>query len=101
MFRSVDTIQNMDTPLLVIGGEEDLVTPVEHSRKLFEAAKHCLPKRLECVQAMAHNNVRIADSMTSCFRTFISQKLQAACCVCLEIDCVLVCRCTMNHSVIR
>ena len=70
MFRSIDTIQNMETPLLVIGGEEDLVTPVEHSRNLFEAAKHCLPKRLECVQAMAHNNVRIArldDKLVSYF----------------------------------
>jgi len=78
MFRSIDTIQNMETPLLVIGGEEDLVTPVEHSRNLFEAAKHCLPKRLECVQAMAHNNVYdepFCDQVLHAVKSFVDDEV--------------------------
>ena len=51
-FLSRDAIKRVDEPMLILHGTSDAVVPVEHGRRLFEAAGE--PKRLAIVEGAGH-----------------------------------------------
>jgi fermentation-respiration switch protein FrsA (DUF1100 family) len=54
-FVSREHIKRVEEPVLVIHGTRDRVVPVEHGRRLFEAARQ--PKRLATVQGGRHSDL--------------------------------------------
>lgn len=58
-YPSLDRIADVDAPLLVIAGDRDEIVPVDHSRRLFEAAKP--PKELVVVEGAGHNAPALLD----------------------------------------
>jgi pimeloyl-ACP methyl ester carboxylesterase len=54
-YPSLRRIRRLETPVLVIHGEEDEVAPVEHGRALYEAARGA--KRLRVFQGAGHNDL--------------------------------------------
>jgi uncharacterized protein len=53
-FATIDLINRVRTPLLVIAGDRDSIVPAEQSRRLFEAAGE--PKSLTIVAGADHND---------------------------------------------
>lgn len=51
-FRSVDVIDSIRAPLLILHGDEDPVIPIEFGRRLFEAARE--PKRFVLLRGAGH-----------------------------------------------
>jgi fermentation-respiration switch protein FrsA (DUF1100 family) len=56
-FRSLDFVQRITSPLLVIAAEHDSVVPSELSRRLYEAARQ--PKRLLVLPGVDHNDYEL------------------------------------------
>jgi fermentation-respiration switch protein FrsA (DUF1100 family) len=54
-YESLSLVGSVRAPLLLIHGDADTLVPVEHSRRLFEAANQ--PKRLLIVPGADHNDV--------------------------------------------
>jgi fermentation-respiration switch protein FrsA (DUF1100 family) len=54
-FPSVDYIDRIDMPLLVIHGEQDAIIPIHLSRRLLDRA--VAPKTLVVVEGAGHNNL--------------------------------------------
>lgn len=54
-YPSLRLIANLQAPLLVIHGEDDMIVPVEQGRALFEAAP--TPKRLRVMRGVGHNDI--------------------------------------------
>ena len=55
VYDSLDKIQDVHMPLLLLHGELDQVVPIKFGKKLFEAANE--PKQAEYVPDAGHNNV--------------------------------------------
>jgi fermentation-respiration switch protein FrsA (DUF1100 family) len=55
VYRSINLIRELKSPVLVIHGIEDEIVPFPMSKKLFDAAPH--PKRLFAVPKAHHNDV--------------------------------------------
>jgi fermentation-respiration switch protein FrsA (DUF1100 family) len=53
-YPSLDRIQQIRSPLLVIAGSNDTIIPVTQSRRLFDAARE--PKRLVIIEGADHND---------------------------------------------
>lgn len=53
-FPSLDTIRDVRSPLLVIAGDQDEIVPLEHSRRLYDAANE--PKELLVIPGASHND---------------------------------------------
>jgi fermentation-respiration switch protein FrsA (DUF1100 family) len=53
-FAAIDQIQRIRVPLLVIAGGNDRIVPIEHSRRLYEAANE--PKTLLVIPNADHND---------------------------------------------
>jgi hypothetical protein len=53
-FAAIDQIQRIRVPLLVIAGGSDRIVPIEHSRRLYDAANE--PKTLLVVPDADHND---------------------------------------------
>jgi fermentation-respiration switch protein FrsA (DUF1100 family) len=58
-YPSIDRIEQVRVPLLVVAGERDRVIPVEQSRRLFERAAE--PKRFVLVPGADHNDPPLND----------------------------------------
>ena len=54
-YPSLRRIGELRAPLLVLHGEDDAIVPVEHGRRLYEAAPG--PKRLRTVPGAGHNDI--------------------------------------------
>lgn len=54
-YPSIDRIGGVRAPILVAHGDADDVVPLDHARRLYEAASE--PKRLEVVRGARHPNV--------------------------------------------
>jgi fermentation-respiration switch protein FrsA (DUF1100 family) len=55
VYRSINLIREVKSPVLVIHGVEDEIVPFAMGKKLFDAAPH--PKRLFAVPKARHNDV--------------------------------------------
>jgi uncharacterized protein len=53
-YPSLDRIQQIRSPLIVIAGSNDTIIPVTQSRRLFDAARE--PKRLVIIEGADHND---------------------------------------------
>jgi hypothetical protein len=53
-FASRDTIARVRAPVLVIAGDRDDIVPLEHSRRLYDAAPS--PKELVIIKGASHND---------------------------------------------
>jgi fermentation-respiration switch protein FrsA (DUF1100 family) len=53
-FAAIDQIQRIRAPVLVIAGERDQIVPVDHSRRLYDAA--AAPKTLLVIPDADHND---------------------------------------------
>jgi fermentation-respiration switch protein FrsA (DUF1100 family) len=58
-FPSIERIENVSCPLLVIAGESDRIVPAGLSRRLYEAAPG--PKRLVVFPGVDHNDLEFLD----------------------------------------
>ncbi|HEX9177227.1 MAG TPA: alpha/beta hydrolase [Mycobacterium sp.] len=58
-YPSIDRIENLGAPLLVIAGERDSIVPAELSRRLYDAAPE--PKRFVLVPGADHNDPELLD----------------------------------------
>jgi fermentation-respiration switch protein FrsA (DUF1100 family) len=56
-FATIERIQSIRTPLLVIAGGRDRIVPVEHSRRVYEAAAD--PKTLLVLPDADHNDLAL------------------------------------------
>ena len=54
-YNSKAKIPKVDTPVLIVHGQEDRVVSVEHGMQLFQASSH--PKQAEWVSVAGHNNL--------------------------------------------
>lgn len=53
-FATTDFVRRVSVPLLVIAGGRDAIVPLEHSRRLYDAANH--PKTLIIINNADHND---------------------------------------------
>lgn len=60
-YRSGALIGRLQSPLLVVAGENDRLVPPEHSRQLFEAAPEQIPKQLLIIPGADHNDRALLD----------------------------------------
>ena len=56
-YAAVDRIGSVSAPILVIAAEHDVIVPVSHSRRLFEAASE--PKRIVVIPGADHNDLEM------------------------------------------
>ena len=53
-YDTIDRIARVNAPLLVIGGDNDRIVPIEQTRRLYDAARH--PKSLLVIGGADHND---------------------------------------------
>jgi uncharacterized protein len=53
-YDTIDRIARVNAPLLIIGGDNDRIVPIEQTRRLYEAARH--PKSLLVIGGADHND---------------------------------------------
>ena len=72
-FASLETIRDVDCPVLVIAGDRDRIVPVDQSRRLYNAAR--APKDLVIVAGADHNDPELGagDAMTAALVRFLSR----------------------------
>jgi uncharacterized protein len=58
-FDAINQIPRIRVPLLVIAGDEDRIVPIEHSRRLYEAAAG--PKTMFVMRGADHNDAELAE----------------------------------------
>jgi fermentation-respiration switch protein FrsA (DUF1100 family) len=70
-FASIDRIQRIRVPLLVIAGGEDRIVPIENSQRLYDAAT--CPKRLLVLPDADHNDYELlaGDEMIQAIVRFL------------------------------
>jgi fermentation-respiration switch protein FrsA (DUF1100 family) len=69
-FDSESTIATIDTPLLMIHGENDDIVPLDMGRELFAAAKE--PKEFLEVDGAGHNDVYLRGEFTAALKRFLN-----------------------------
>lgn len=67
-FKSIDYIEHIDMPLLVMHGDSDQVIPIKFGRKLFEKARE--PKTFIELKGAGHNDLQL-HSVDNLAREFI------------------------------
>ena len=74
-FASIDRIDRIDVPLLVIAGERDAIVPARQSRRLYEAAAG--PKELVMLPDADHNDLELmaGERMIDAVVRFVSAHL--------------------------
>jgi fermentation-respiration switch protein FrsA (DUF1100 family) len=77
-FASIDRIQRIRAPLLVIAGGQDRIVPIEHSRRLYDAA--VAPKTLLVLPDADHNDHALlaGDEMIGAIVRFLQPLRQEA-----------------------
>jgi uncharacterized protein len=68
-FDSRSRIATIDTPLLMIHGQNDDIVPLDMGRKLFEAAEE--PKDFSNVEGAGHNDVYLKGEFTAALKSFL------------------------------
>ena len=70
-FPSIDRINRIRSPLLVIAGERDRIVPIQQSRRLYEAAS--APKTLVVFPEADHNDYELlaGDEMIQAIVRFL------------------------------
>jgi fermentation-respiration switch protein FrsA (DUF1100 family) len=53
-YATIDRIARVRAPVLIIGGDQDRIVPIEQTRRLFDAAGH--PKSLLIIKGADHND---------------------------------------------
>ena len=53
-YPSLELIERVDCPLLVVAGDRDGIVPAAHSERLYAAARQ--PKRFVVIEGTGHNN---------------------------------------------
>jgi len=61
VYRSIDDIRHIKSPVMVIHGTKDDVVPFEMGKRLYDAAPH--PKRLFTVENAHHNDAYLASKL--------------------------------------
>lgn len=54
-FSILEKLSAIRVPILIIHGDADEVVPIEHARRLYQAAGH--PKRLVVIEGAGHNDI--------------------------------------------
>jgi fermentation-respiration switch protein FrsA (DUF1100 family) len=57
-YLNIDTIRNVDVPVLVFAGSQDTIIPIAQSREVFDAASG--PKRFVTITGADHNDLELA-----------------------------------------
>jgi fermentation-respiration switch protein FrsA (DUF1100 family) len=72
-FQSIDRIGRIRSPLLVIAGDRDGIVPLEHSRRLYDAAGS--PKTLKVIHGADHNDDELlaGDEMIEAIVDFVDR----------------------------
>ena len=72
-FMSLDDIQRVTCPVLVLAGDRDRIIPLEHSRRLYEAVTS--PKEFVIMTGADHNDIELlaGDKMLAAIRRFLGQ----------------------------
>ena len=68
-FDSESRIATIDTPLLMIHGQDDDIVPLDMGRKLFAAALE--PKEFSKVEDAGHNDVYLRGEFTATLKSFL------------------------------
>ena len=58
-FSSIDVIESVRSPVLIVAGDRDRIVPLELSRQLFERTPE--PRELVVVRGADHNDAALAD----------------------------------------
>jgi uncharacterized protein len=58
-FRSIDAIERVRPPVLIVAGDRDRIVPLEQSRQLFEKAPE--PRELVVIKGADHNDGELLD----------------------------------------
>ena len=58
-FSSIDAIESVRSPVLIVAGDRDRIVPLEQSRRLFERAPE--PRELVVVRGADHNDAALLD----------------------------------------
>jgi fermentation-respiration switch protein FrsA (DUF1100 family) len=69
-FDSESKIARIDTPLLMIHGQNDDIVPLDMGRKLFAAAEE--PKEFSQVEGAGHNDVYLREEFTDTLKSFLN-----------------------------
>ena len=74
-YPAVDTLRQVRSPLLVLAGERDRIVPLEHSRRLYEAAGE--PKTFVSLPGADHNDMDLlaSDAMIDAIVRFLGASL--------------------------
>jgi fermentation-respiration switch protein FrsA (DUF1100 family) len=74
-FASADSIGRVRSPLLVIAGDADGIVPIEHSRRLFDAASS--PKELVVIPRASHNDYELlaGEAMIQAIVGFLERQM--------------------------
>jgi fermentation-respiration switch protein FrsA (DUF1100 family) len=77
-FPSIDRIGRIRSPLLVIAGDRDGIVPLEHSRRLYDAAGS--PKTLKVIRGADHNDYELlaGHEMLEAVRAFVNRHVPVA-----------------------
>lgn len=72
-YDAASLIPRVASPVLVIAGDRDAIIPLEHSRRLFEAARD--PKRLVVIAGADHNDFALlaGGQMMAAIAAFLSE----------------------------
>ena len=73
-FNSIDAIDRLRTPILVIAGDRDTIVPFEQSRRLYDKATAA--KRLVVVAGADHNDLELLEGaqMIDAIRVFLEEQ---------------------------
>lgn len=70
-YNSLERIGQINTPLLLIHGQKDLIVPYQQGLTLFHAANE--PKKMLSLPTIAHNNVWSAKDIYGSITSFINE----------------------------
>jgi protein-L-isoaspartate(D-aspartate) O-methyltransferase len=75
-FPTIDRVQRLQAPLLVIAGDEDRIVPFEQSQRVYESAPE--PKEFVVIAGADHNDVELlaGDEMIEAIARFIEEQAQ-------------------------
>lgn len=77
-FATIDRIPHVASPLLIVVGERDSIVPIDHSRRLYDAAAE--PKRFRSLPERDHNDLELlaGDAMIDEITRFLDASVRRA-----------------------
>lgn len=75
-YNSVSRISSIESPLLILHGDQDIIIPLSQGRKLFEAAKQ--PKQFQVIQGAGHDDTYLVggDAYWGAISSFLETGIQ-------------------------